>query len=308
MPPGYHLTPTPIPIAYETHGAGEELRPCGRSFSATIRGSLRLRGTTASLDPALKDGACAWARGQPLVFIHGVGGNRRNWDDQLDHFAPAHQVVTLDLRGYGDSGPITGDLRFEHFAEDVLAVMDHLGAERAHLAGLSMGGLVAQAVYAHAPHRIASLTLAACRPADAPVAAGEQFARDRLEPLRAAQPLQALADSLLPALHGPSASPELIGRLRDSLLRLRIDDYRRIVTVRTQLQPFLDLSSITVPALVLGGRDDRLAPPAQMTALAAAIPHSRLEIFEDCGHFLNIEQAASFNSTLASFLATHATA
>ncbi|MGE4338027.1 MAG: alpha/beta fold hydrolase [Pigmentiphaga sp.] len=262
MPPGYHRTPTPTPIAYETHGAG-----------------------------------------QALVFIHGVGGNRHNWDDQLDHFASTHQVVTLDLRGYGDSGPIAGDLRFEHFADDVLAVMDHLGLERAHLAGLSMGGLVAQAVYAQAPRRIASLTLAACRPADAPVAAGEQFARDRLGPLRAAQPLQALADSLLPSLHGPSASPELVGRLRESLLRLRIDDYRQIVTARTQLQPFLAPSAIATPTLVLGGRDDRLAPPDQMAALSAAIPHSRLEIFEDCGHFVNIERAAAFNAALASFLA-----
>lgn len=240
--------------------------------------------------------------GPPLVFVHGIGGNRRNWDDQLELFSRHYQVITLDLRGYGDSDPIPGNLQFEHFAQDVFAVLDELGLERAHCVGLSMGGLVVQMAYAQAPQRVLSLTLAACRPGDAPVAEGEQFARDRLEPLRSPRPLEALADSLLPKLIGPNTAPEIIARLRESLMRLRLEDYQQNVQVRTQLRPFLSLADVKVPTLVVGGQEDKLAPPSQMQAIVQSVPHSQLKLIEDCGHFVNIEQADIFNETLYEFL------
>ncbi len=254
-----------------------------------------------SIPPSL-----AWeshGTGSPIVFVHGVGGNRSNWQDQIDGLAKWHHVVTLDLRGYGDSDPIPGKLAFPDFAQDVLTVMDEAGLSEAHLVGLSMGGLVVQAVYARAPERVRSLVLAACRPGDAPVAEGEKFARDRLGPLESPRPLEALAESLLPKLMGPATPPPMVARLRDSLLRLRIDDYRKIVAERTSMAPLLNLTDIRVPTLVLGGRDDKLAPPAQMQALAQGIAGSQLEIYQNCGHFLNIERAKSFNEDLLKFFA-----
>lgn len=249
--------------------------------------------------------ALAWeshGSGPAVVFVHGVGGNRSNWQDQIEGLSDHFQVVVLDLRGYGDSESIPGELQFNDFARDVLTVMDELKLSQAHLVGLSMGGLVVQAVYAMAPERVSSLVLAACRPGDAPVAEGEKFARDRLGPLDQPQPLEALADSLLPKLMGPSTPPHIVARLRDSLLRLRINDYRKIVAVRTSMAPLLKLADIQVPTLVMGGRNDALAPPEQMQALARGVANSELEMFENCGHFLNIEQAEAFNRRLRSFL------
>lgn len=241
-------------------------------------------------------------QGAPIVFVHGVGGNLDNWRDQLEHFGRDRRAVALDLRGYGHSDDIPGTLDFHDFAADVLAVMDTLGLARAPLVGLSMGGLVVQSVYARAPERVSALVLAACRPADAPVAHGEQFARDRLAPLDSERPQQALADSLLPKLMGPATAPGIVARLRDSLLRLRLDQYRQVVPARTQLPPYLALADIRVPTLVLGGRQDQLAPVGQMQAIARAIAGSELDIFENCGHFLNIEQASAFNARLRAFL------
>ena len=243
--------------------------------------------------------------GPPGVFVHGIGGNKGNWAPQMDGALSGFSTVALDLRGYGASALPDAPLKLTDFVEDVLSVMDHLHIRAAHLVGLSMGGLVVQALYAAYPERVASLTLAACRGGHSPVANGEGFAKDRLGPLEGRNSTEELANTLLPKLVGPDVNPDTFKVLRRSLLDLHLGSYRQTVEMRVALKAFLDLGRVAVPALVMAGTHDSLAPVAQMTEIAQLIPGATLKVFERCGHFLNIEKPADFNQALQSFLAAH---
>ena len=97
--------------------------------------------------------------GPLLVFLHGIGGNRLNWQFQLPAFADDFTVVAWDARGYGLSEDYEGDLDFSDFSHDLARLLDQFGAEKAHLCGLSMGGRIAQDFYALYPQRVATLVL-----------------------------------------------------------------------------------------------------------------------------------------------------
>jgi 3-oxoadipate enol-lactonase len=91
--------------------------------------------------------------------MHGIGGNRHNWMRQLQALADICHGVAWDARGYGDSGDYDGPLDFRDFAGDLARLLDHLGAARAHVCGLSMGGRIALDFWDVCPDRVASLIL-----------------------------------------------------------------------------------------------------------------------------------------------------
>ena len=241
--------------------------------------------------------------GEAVVFLHGIGGNRENWASQLELFGRDFRAVSLDLRGYGDSEDVDA-LDFADFVRDVRSVLDAAGIERAHVVGLSMGGLVAQALYAQSPHQVLSLCLVACRSGAEPVLPGarrDNFIAERLGPLRAGGP-EALAQSLAPTLIGHGASDEARARVMASLRKLRPDSYARVMEARMRIEPFLDPSTVRVPVLVVGSDEDKVAPLAQMRELATAIPGARLEVVLGAGHLLNIEKPQAFDAALGAFL------
>ena len=101
--------------------------------------------------------------GELVLFLHGIGGNRSNWTEQLTAIGGDFLACAWDARGYGDSDDYAGPLRFADFRNDVLRVLDHFAAPAAHLVGLSMGGFIAQDFFRCHPARVRSLTLADTR-------------------------------------------------------------------------------------------------------------------------------------------------
>ncbi|MCJ0763600.1 alpha/beta fold hydrolase [Variovorax terrae] len=242
--------------------------------------------------------------GEPILFLHGIGGNRQNWAGQLAHFGARFRAISLDFRGYGDSAAIEEPFEFADFVEDALRVLDALEIGRAHVVGLSMGGLVAQALYARAPQRVASLCLTACRSGAEPVLQGarrEGFISARLGPLNSGGP-QALAQSLAPTLIGRQATAEAREQVMASLGKLRPDSYLKIMEARMRIAPFLDPATVAVPVLVIGSDEDTVAPLAQMRDLAASIPQAQLAVIGGAGHLVNIEKPQEFNHALLAFL------
>jgi 3-oxoadipate enol-lactonase len=242
--------------------------------------------------------------GDAVLFLHGIGGNRRNWAGELERVGASFRAIALDFRGYGDSAAIEEPFEFADLAADALGVLDELGVARAHVVGLSMGGLVAQAVYARAPDRVLSLCLVACRSAAEPVLPGarrENFIQARLEPLRAGGP-EALAQSLAPSLIGKQATPEARDAVMASLRKLRTDSYLKIMDARMRIAPFLDPSTVNVPSMIVGSDEDTVAPLDQMRALAEAIPQAQLAVIEGAGHLINIEKPDEFQAVLLEFL------
>jgi pimeloyl-ACP methyl ester carboxylesterase len=97
--------------------------------------------------------------GRPLLLIHGVGANLQGWDEVVADLRRDRRVVRADLRGHGGSQKITGRFSLEGFAEDAVALLDHLGIERADVAGFSLGGLIAQCLAVNWPQRIDRLAI-----------------------------------------------------------------------------------------------------------------------------------------------------
>ena len=106
------------------------------------------RGRIGLIDTGSGDGA-------PIVFLHGVGSDKSVWQPQLDHFGKTRRALAFDYPGYGESGPAPDATR-DDFASAILAAMDTLGIDRAHICGLSLGGVVAIALHSSAPDRCAS--------------------------------------------------------------------------------------------------------------------------------------------------------
>ena len=97
--------------------------------------------------------------GEPLILLHGHSLDTRMWDLQFDEFARHYRTIRMDFRGYGRSSKQTETFQFTHL-DDLLAVMDYLKIEKAHIVGLSMGAFVAGDMVAMAPHRMLSCVMA----------------------------------------------------------------------------------------------------------------------------------------------------
>lgn len=243
--------------------------------------------------------------GAPVVFLHGIGGNHRNWAAQLDALAATHMAVAWDARGYGHSDGAVAD--FTDFADDLVRLIDHLDAGPAHIVGLSMGGRIALDCWNRHRGLVRSLTLADTSAGSAEVAAPEKvaaFLALRLRPLLEEGKSPAdIAESIVAAIAGPTITPAQRAALLDSHRRLRTDGYVAAMRAVTGFTAFPDLAAIDVPTLVICGARDRVAPPDHARRMAAAIRGARLAIIEGAGHISNIEAPAEFNAALAAFLA-----
>ena len=167
--------------------------------------------------------------GPLVVFLHGIGGNRAHWDDQLAAFAPEFTACAPDARGYGDSDDYDGPLAFGDLAVDVLRVIDHFGAARAHLVGLSLGGRVARDFCLRHPDRVATLVLCNTHAGFDALAPDQvdAFIRSRQGPLAAGKTPREMASDLARNVLGKSAPARARERLLASLAGLRKDAYLR---------------------------------------------------------------------------------
>lgn len=242
--------------------------------------------------------------GPTLLFLHGVGGNRRNWDAQIAHFAGRFHAAAWDARGYGDSRG-TAD-RFERFADDAAEVIAALGAP-AHVVGLSMGGRIALDLLRRHPAMVRSLTLADTSAGSRETAAPEKvaaFLALRLKPLVEEGRTPAdIAETIVAGIAGPNIEAAARDALVDSHRRLRTDGYVAAMRAVTSFQDFPPFETIAVPVLVLTGSEDRVAPPSHARAMASAIPGARFVEIAGAGHISNIEAPDAFNAALDSFLA-----
>ncbi|GJH25328.1 alpha/beta fold hydrolase [Caballeronia novacaledonica] len=244
--------------------------------------------------------------GPLAVFLHGVGGNRSNWRGELERLGGAYCCVAWDARGYGDSDDPGETLVLDDFALDLEALLDHLGAERAHVVGLSMGGFIAQSFYMRCPQRVATLTLAATSAGANLLTAAERedFLAKRLRPLEAGHSIAEIAPGLVDVLAGKRADAAIRERLRLSLTALRPESYKQALRALVTTDFRQALPSIEVGTLVVTGDDDRVFALSESEYLAQHIAGSRLTVIEGAGHLCNIEAPEEFAAALSAFLSS----
>jgi len=245
--------------------------------------------------------------GPLVVFLHGIGGNRTNWYDQLPAFAEYFHAAAWDARGYGLSDDYDGPYRFEDICADLIRVLDHFDAATAHIVGLSMGGRIAQDFcYRHAS-RVATLTLcdtAFGLKADPPEKR-EQFIRLRQQPLLAGKTPRDIAPDVVPTLEGPHVTPAVHARLIESIAALRTESYLKGIATSLTYDLPQRHHEIRVPTLCVYGGADRLTPPSIGEEIARRVPDSRLVVLPEIGHLSNIEAPAAFNRVVLEFLSAH---
>ncbi len=233
----------------------------------------------------------------PIIFLHGVGSDKSVWRPQVEHFGQTRRAVAFDYPGYGES-ELRPDATRDDFAAAILAGMDALGLHRAHICGLSLGGVIAIAIHAQAPERCASLILAdtfAVHPD------GDGIFKRSVEASTAIG-MRALAEQRVDMLIGSAASPNLRSEIVETMAAIDPAAYR-IGAEAVWLADMRDAASaIRIPILILCGDEDRITPPALSDELARLIPGARLEIIDRAGHLSNAEQPAAFNLAVDRFL------
>lgn len=246
--------------------------------------------------------------GPLVVFLHGIGGNRTNWQDQLPAFAGAgFAALAWDARGYLDSDDYKGPLDFADFSADLLRLLDHLGVGRAHLCGLSMGGRIAQDFHFKNSERVATLTLCDTHAGFSHLSPEQRadYVRARREPLLAGKEPRDIAPALVERLVGPNAPEAVRRRLFDGLAALRKESYLKSIEATVLQDQVGDLSAIRVPTHFIVGEHDRLTTVEIVKAMAEQVAGAEFTLIKDAGHLVNIERPRDFNRAALAFLDRH---
>lgn len=262
---------------------------------------------TVFVGPAPRIALSVAGAGPLVVFLHGIGGHRQHWDDQLQVFGARFTAAAWDARGYGDSDDYDGPLAFADFSADLARVLDCFGAERAHLVGLSLGGRIARDFALRHPARVATLVLANTT-AGFDTLTPEQveaFIRSRRVPLESGRTPRELAPELAQNLMSPAAVPGAYPRLLASMAALRKDSYLKTIEASTREDRGARIEAITAPTLVVTSDEDRLYPAALAEDMARRIPGARLAVVHGAGHLSNLEQPEAFNAAVLPFLLEH---
>lgn len=243
-------------------------------------------------------------QGPPVVFLHAFPLNRTTWAPQVAALSDRYRVVTIDLRGHGESDAPMWRYTLDQFAEDVRSLLEHLGIARATFVGLSMGGYILLALYRTHPELFQSLVLADTRAtADAPDAKAARFSMAQIAYRRGAP---VIADLMLPKLLSP-ASCEHRADLRDQLRTIITGNQVSgivgdLMAMEERPDSTLLLRTISVPALVIVGEEDLASPPEEVEAMAKQIPGSTFARIPQAGHLSNMENPGAFNAALLRFL------
>lgn len=270
----------------------------GMGSIATARGRIGfLEAPGRGPSPGRSDPAAGDGDATPIIFLHGVGSDKTVWAPQLEHFGRSRRAAAFDYPGYGESEFIEGATR-DDYAAAVLAVMDALGIGRAHICGLSLGGVIAIAMHAAAPERCASLIIAdsfAVHP-------DGQGIYDRSVAASQSMTMRDLAEARSGLLLGSAATPELRTAVVETMAAIDPGAYRLGAAAVWLADQRNRAKAIDVPTLILVGEEDGITPPALSEQLQQLIPGSRLERIAEAGHLTNAEQPQAFNIAIESFL------
>ncbi len=242
-------------------------------------------------------------------MLHGAGGGHLSFSPQLEAFASAgYRAVAWDMPGYGYSAPVE-PFTFMGLARRCIDLIEALKCDDVSLLGHSMGGMVAQEVALRRPDLVKRLILCGtsagfARRSDGTVAEdwAQRFVDDRTRLLDAGEGMARLAEQLVPAMVGPQAEAEGVRMAMHCLAEVPEATYRRALECITTFDRQSALGHLSMPVLLVGGSNDRVAPPVYMRQMAQAMPRARYEEIDGAGHLMHLEAPEAFNACVLSFL------
>lgn len=253
----------------------------------------------------------AWERrgaddGSPVVLVHGLGYGRWGWEPVVDGLAERFPVVLLDNRGIGASDVPPGPYTADQMAGDVVAVLDALDADRVHLVGASLGGMIAQHVALARPDRVDRLVLVCTTPGGAvarPMPAVTVELLQRMPTMDPADALRAAVDNALGDVTGPERE-DLVDRVVAHRLATPQDPagWQAQVHAGTTHDLGEAVAEISCPTLVLHGDRDRVVDPANAEVLGRLLPHATVRMVPGGGHLWFWEDPTRFVAEVEAFL------
>ena len=246
-------------------------------------------------------------KGEPLLLIMGLGSDLTGWMFQIPEFSKKYQVIVFDNRGVGRTDAPDKPYSIKMMADDTVRLMDALGINRAHILGLSMGGIIAQELAIKYPERVKSLVLAATE-------AGKYNFRDHTVGAWAAAKTEGVSPRTFFRLVLPFIFTDKFFE-NSGIVEMALDTmaatpylqpahaFAHQVTAGAEHNARGRLSQIAAPTLVLVGKEDILLPVKLSEELATGIPKAKLVVLEGGGHGFNIEISDKFNQAVLDFLA-----
>jgi 3-oxoadipate enol-lactonase len=246
--------------------------------------------------------------GEPLVILRGLGRSIKHWLGYEYELAKVFKVITLDLRGMGQTTTRTAwSMTMYDLADDVIAVLDDLGIEAAHILGVSLGGMVALATGIKYPGRCKSLI-----PINASIADDFQL---RLTPLAiktlvlgATVGKTEMTKNLVASLVDVNTSEDVKAEITEKYLKIDTQEKQNVVAVLQQLTAatrFIvkrKLRRLNVPTLVIYGTGDRFVPTINSRRLVQYIPKAQLKPIEKAGHELTLDRPGELKAALINWV------
>ena len=243
--------------------------------------------------------------GDPVVFIHGFPFNSAMWNAQLAVAPTGWRFIAPDLRGFGTSeAGAKAEYSMDLFADDMIALLDHLQIEQAVICGLSMGGYVALSLVDRYPDRVRALVLAATR-ASADDAAARK-GRAELAAKARSEGAAAVVKAMLPKLLAGATStqrPAVLSQVRKMMESTKPETLARSLEAMAKRKDYTgELDKISVAAMVVRGDQDEIIPKGDAELIARGIRGTRQEVIPNTGHLPNMEAPDVFNHALHQFL------
>jgi pimeloyl-ACP methyl ester carboxylesterase len=253
----------------------------------------------------MKAGGIAYlARGEgPLVlFLHGIGGEAEAYAPHLD--LPCFRAVAWNMPGYGGSDREAWPPSFASLSLALAGLIGALGAERAHLVGHSIGGMLALEHAVRRPEQVASLTLVGTTPAfgGRDDSFKRAFLEARLAPLEAGQTMQQMGEAAAPGLVGPDCPAEVISAVAMAMGRVPEETWRGILECLVTFNRRDDLETLEPPCCLVAGSHDTNAPARTMARMAEKLPGAEYHELAGVGHMIPQEAPERLRAILRAFL------
>jgi 3-oxoadipate enol-lactonase len=231
-----------------------------------------------------------------VVLSNSLGATRAMWDPQVPALAERFRVVTYDTRGHGESPVPDGPYSLDDLVDDLVALLDRLGVERAHVAGLSLGGMTGMRLAAREPSRVHRLALLCTSALLGP----RQNWVDRAQTART-EGTAVLAPVVVGRWFTPefaAAEPATVARMQAMIAAQPGEGYAGCCEAIADMDLRADLPTISAPTLVISGWQDPATPPEHQQAIVDGIPDAELVTVSPGAHLANVEQPLQVTGAL----------